>query len=235
MWQNPVNYTDPSGLDGGWAPSDLADSADAWLESWRSYLTGLDPHAVNRNTAINYAFNRYRGIPDLLRVGRGFGNYYYNNPCTIGADELFADVGRASGIALLLGGPAAGVMRAPGVRPTTLVSENVVYRGLAPGENPSQGLIARAPGVGNNVSSHVAGARSSQWISTTKSLNLAVTRYGQHGVVRINLAKVNGTVVDISKGIPGLPPNFMLSRWAINSQEVLILNRAPANAITVIR
>jgi hypothetical protein len=79
---------------------------DAQLERLRKYLTGLDPDAVNANTVINYAANTYKGAADLLRVGRGFGNYYYGRPCTVPADELFKDIGRASSIALLLAGPA---------------------------------------------------------------------------------------------------------------------------------
>jgi hypothetical protein len=93
----------------------LADKIDAQLERLRKYLTGLDPDAVNANTVINYAANTYKGAADLLRVGRGFGNYYYGRPCTVPADELFKDIGRASSIALLLAGPAAelsGYLRA---------------------------------------------------------------------------------------------------------------------------
>jgi RHS repeat-associated protein len=109
VWQNPLRHTDPSGLDGGWAPSDLADAADKYLEPARRFWTGLDPDAVDRNTAIHFVFNILGGFADLLRVGRGFGNYYYGRPCTVPADELFKDIGRVSGIALLLAGPAQGI------------------------------------------------------------------------------------------------------------------------------
>jgi hypothetical protein len=85
------------------------------------------------------------------------------------------------------------------------------------------------------VASHVAGQRASQWISTTRSLETALGRFGQHGVVAIDLSKVPGTVLDVSAGIPGLAPNTMLSRWAAKMQEVLILDSVPANAITVIK
>jgi hypothetical protein len=108
---------------------------------------------------------------------------------------------------------------------------NIVYRGLAAGENPAVGLTARAPGIGNSVASHVAGARSSQWISTTRSLDIATERFGQNGVVGIDLSQVPGNVVDLTAGIPGLSPTTMLSRWARNAQEVLIENEVPAGAI----
>lgn len=108
---------------------------------------------------------------------------------------------------------------------------NIVYRGLAAGENSAAGLVARAPGIGNSPASHVAGARASQWISTTRSTEVATSRFGQNGVVAIDLNKVPGTVVDLTRGIPGLSPNTMLSRWAINAQKVLILDSVPARAI----
>jgi RHS repeat-associated protein len=109
---------------------------------------------------------------------------------------------------------------------------NIVYRGLAAGENPAAGLVARAPMVGNNPVSHVGGARPTQWISTTRSLEIAQKDYGRYGVVAIDLSKVPFGVVDLTRGIPGYPPNVMLSRWAIKAQEVLIQVFIPAEAIT---
>lgn len=128
--------------------------------------------------------------------------------------------------------------KGPGAALTKVDTENVtetVYRGLAAGEDPATGLLARAPDAGNNVASHVAGKRASQWISTTKSLDVAKSKFGEYGVVAIDLSKTETTVVDISKGIPGLPRNAMLSNWSRKTKEVLILNRIPARAITVIR
>jgi hypothetical protein len=49
--------------------------------------------------------------------------------------------------------------------------------------------------------------------------------------VGIDLSKVRGTVVDLTGGIPGLSSSTMLSRWAVNAQEVLILNEILADAI----
>ena len=105
----------------------------------------------------------------------------------------------------------------------------VVYRGLAAGENIAEGISARAPGAGNSIISHVAGKRASQWISTTKSLEVALERYGQFGVVAIDISKVASEIVDISNGIPGSPG--MLSNWAKKSQEVLIKDFIPRDAI----
>jgi len=109
--------------------------------------------------------------------------------------------------------------------------KNIVYRGLAKGEDASAGLFARSPGAGNSVASHVAGARESQWISTTKSLTVAETKFGANGVVAIDLSKVTTQVVDVSAGIPLMSPTTMLSRWAIKAEEVVIQDYVPAEAI----
>jgi RHS repeat-associated protein len=115
-----------------------------------------------------------------------------------------------------------------------LAEGNFVYRGLAEGEDaPCEfGLTARDPQATNDPLSHVAGRQRSQWISTTKSLDVAQTRYGRHGVVRIDLSRVPGRVVDLSNGIPGVPRHYMLSRWAAKQQEVLIQGRVPPGAIS---
>ncbi|MCZ7647426.1 MAG: hypothetical protein M5U26_19580 [Planctomycetota bacterium] len=118
---------------------------------------------------------------------------------------------------------AANAMRGEG---------NFVYRGLALGEDAASGLVARAPGASNSVASHVAGKRASQWISTTRSFEIAKALFGEHGVVRIDLSKIgNRPVVDLTKGIPGQSINTMHSRWAINAQEVLIQGSIPPEAI----
>jgi len=111
---------------------------------------------------------------------------------------------------------------------------NIVYRGLAAGENAAAGLVARAPGITTDIASHVAGARTSQWISTTRSLAIATERFGKNGVVAIDLSKVGTPVVDLTGGIPGMPSNYMLSRWAAKMQEVLIMDSVPAAAIVPI-
>jgi hypothetical protein len=121
---------------------------------------------------------------------------------------------------------------APGYTLAAEAAPNIVYRGLAAGEDAAAGLVARAPEAGNSIASHVAGARASQWISTTRSLDVATRRFGANGVVAIDLSKVGSQVVDLTSGIPGIGPNTMLSRWAINAQEVLIHGSVPAGAIT---
>ena len=105
---------------------------------------------------------------------------------------------------------------------------NIVYRGLAAGEDAAGGLVARVPNAGNSVASHVAGARASQGISTTRSLDVATGRFGANGVVRIDLSKVGNPFVDLSRWHSWHWPGHELSRWAINAQEVLIQGSVPA-------
>lgn len=106
-----------------------------------------------------------------------------------------------------------------------------MYRGLAAGDDPALGLTARAPGIGNTPASHVAGARQSQWISTTRSRQIAEDVFGKHGVVEIDLSRVPSVIADVSSGIPGLPPNAMLSNWTRKYQEILVQDWIPPEAI----
>ena len=105
---------------------------------------------------------------------------------------------------------------------------NVVYRGLAKGENPAAGLSARAPGAGNSPISHVAGKRDTQWISTTKDLSTALNKFGQNGVVSIDLNKVTSEVLDVSGGFAR---GGRMTNYARRDQEVLIRDFISPDAI----
>ena len=106
---------------------------------------------------------------------------------------------------------------------------NLVYRGLAAGEDPAAGLVARAPeAAGVSPISHVAGKSQSPWISTTKSVDIATEKYGQNGVVAIDLNKVSSEVVDVSEGFAN---GGRMSAWAKADQEVLIRGPVPPEAI----
>ncbi len=111
-----------------------------------------------------------------------------------------------------------------------LLKDDIVYRGLAEGENPVEGLFARSPSANNSPISHVAGKGASQWISTTRNSNIAINRFGTNGVVKIDLSKVSSTIVDFSRGIPG-NEGTMLSNWAKVMQEVLVQGYIPPEAI----
>jgi RHS repeat-associated protein len=109
---------------------------------------------------------------------------------------------------------------------------NFVYRGLAKGEDAAAGLSARAPGAGNSPISHVAGKKETQWISTTKDMETALAKYGQNGVVRIDLNKVKSEVLDVSGGFP---KGGRMSNWSRRDQEVLIRDFIPPEAIERIK
>ena len=76
-------------------------------------------------------------------------------------------IGSVVGTATILAGPAAGALEGAGAAAED--AGNIVYRGLAEGENPAEGLVARDPGAGNDITSHIAGRRSSRCISTIRS------------------------------------------------------------------
>jgi hypothetical protein len=148
-----------------------------------------------------------------------------------------AGQGNYGGALLLLGtellGPIGKEMRGVGAAERAVTAEgNYVYRGLAAGEDASAGLTARMPGAGNSELSHVAGKRGTQWISTTKSLDTALSKYGENGVVRIDLSRVGSSISDVSGGFKN---GGRMSNWAKRDQEVLIKDAIPASAIERIR
>jgi hypothetical protein len=147
--------------------------------------------------------------------------------------EAYAAVAQATKIGIDVA--AIGASGAPGSIAEDMLAApaangaSFVYRGLAKGENPALGLAARSPGADVSAASHVAGKSASPWISTTKSLDVALAKYGQNGVVKIDLSKVTTEVLDLSNGIPGI--KGMLSNWAKKDLEVLIKDFVPAGAI----
>ncbi|MCU6501539.1 Ig-like domain-containing protein [Rugamonas sp. A1-17] len=148
-----------------------------------------------------------------------------------------AGQGNYGGALLLLGtellGPIGKEMRGVGAAERAVTAEgNYVYRGLAAGEDAGAGLTARMPGAGNSELSHVAGKRDTQWISTTKSLDIALSKYGENGVVRIDLSKVGSSISDVSGGFKN---GGRMSNWARRDQEVLIKDAIPASAIERIK
>lgn len=108
-----------------------------------------------------------------------------------------------------------------------------LYRGLADGEDPALGLVARNPDANITPSQHVFGTRDSQWISTTRDPAVAAEIYGEHGWVAIDASRVTGPVVDVSGGVPAHVPghNCMFCNAARAHQEVLIQG-APPGAVT---
>ena len=60
----------------------------------------------------------------------------------------------------------------------------------------------------------------------------AIEKYGENGVVRIDLNKVNSKVSDVSGGFAN---GGRMSNWAKRDQEVLIQNSIPAGAMERIK
>ena len=115
-------------------------------------------------------------------------------------------------------------------------STNYVYRAISAEdfENlmASRGIRARNPYVNIEPQSHVAGKRSSNWISATWDPSIAVNKYGGgdvQNVIRIDLDFVETRVIDLSNGIPGV--RGRLSDYTRADKEVLIEGSIPARAI----
>src|SRR5215472_15346745 len=64
----------------------------------------------------------------------------------------------------------------------------------------------------------------------TKSLAIALEKYGDYGIVRIDLERVTSRVVDVSGGFRKFYGR--ITNWAESSEEVLIEEFAPSDAIT---
>ncbi|MEO1702095.1 MAG: hypothetical protein AAFR71_08565 [Pseudomonadota bacterium] len=108
----------------------------------------------------------------------------------------------------------------------------IVYRAIRADELPgTQGLFARDPFAAEvTLVDHVLNnPRSSPWISTTKSLNVAKKFAGETGViVSVDLNRVNSAYHDISNGGTG---NADADRLAQQDQEVTIRAYVSPDAI----
>ena len=111
VWQNPLNYSDPFGVD-GWG-NDAADWIDRRIEVAREYWTYDDQEWV-ANGVNNTVADVAEGFSDLLRVGSGVGDAIYTDDNGWGrAANIAKDISRASAIFGILGG---GAVRAGGGR-----------------------------------------------------------------------------------------------------------------------
>ena len=137
--------------------------------------------------------------------------------------------------------PAAHTLKRSTVAPEVnsveylpVATESKVYRGMseADAQNLSAGkdLTARSPNATNSEISHITGKKDSQWISTTKDVNVALEKYNTagHGVIEIDLNKVKSKIVDLALGIPN---GGRFSNYAKKDQEVLIQQVIPYKAI----
>ena len=110
-----------------------------------------------------------------------------------------------------------------------------VYRGLRVDEDPTLGLYARDINANATPASHVNGKKLSQWISTTKDVNIAITKYGKYRVVEIDLSKLPPeNILDLSQTGP-VTKSPRIIRYAIHDQEILIKEYIPPEAITIIK
>ena len=105
-WNNPIKYSDPTGLD-GWG-NDTADWLDERIEFSRQWYQGDDQEWI-RNGLINTGADLAFGSSEMLRVGSGTAQAFCDCDENIYGRAAFLamDIQRASGLFALLGG--AGV------------------------------------------------------------------------------------------------------------------------------
>ena len=107
----------------------------------------------------------------------------------------------------------------------------ICFRGLAPDDDPSRGLFARDMNGHLVPWQHVAEYPGSQWISATWDENIAWDKFGQFGVVEIDLTQIpKDNIVDLSKGC--WHPDY--DDICIGEREVLIQYFVPPEAIRVL-
>ncbi|CAG2221061.1 unnamed protein product [Mytilus edulis] len=134
-----------------------------------------------------------------------------------------------------------------------------IYRVLRDDENTAEGLKARNPEANITPSSHIAGKRVSQYISTTANLEAATRFLGlakdrskkkriiqkTSRIVKINVKRLkNVKIIDLSdpavldEHIPKDPKrpkyNSMFRNWATRYEEVLIEGPIPPECIETI-
>ncbi len=135
VWNDPLRFTDPMGLD-GWG-NDFANWADARTEfprrSWQR-----DPQYWIWNGSANTAADLAFGFNNMFRVGTGLGQAMYceNLSDLDRLDLVSADVVRAGSLFLTMAGPFAGRFAGnPPTEPTVPVSRRFnPFEGKTPPE-----------------------------------------------------------------------------------------------------
>jgi hypothetical protein len=107
VWNNPMNSTDPLGLD-GWG-NDTAEWWDNRLGVARDFWGGGDfPVAWAPGLGTMTFWGGLGGLGDMLRCGSGSGQAYYGNENVYGIAAFAAmDVSRCSALFAALAGPFA--------------------------------------------------------------------------------------------------------------------------------
>lgn len=143
VWNSPLSFTDPMGLDGGWG-SNFADWLDDNIERARRFYQ-RDPQNWRWNATVNTNADILSGCADMFRVGNGIGYAIYA-PDENGwgrAAFIAQDVERGSALFAAMAGPFAGRV---GVRPAA--GSN--FPGFDPSKAPAgyqwRGKPGSAPG-----------------------------------------------------------------------------------------
>jgi RHS repeat-associated protein len=140
VWQNPLSFRDPRGLDGwgndtaDWLDKRISYGRDAWRYDPQEWVAnGINESVLGPPTGLAH------NLADLFRVGSGLGHAIYD-PDDNGygrAANIAIDIARGAAIFNILGGHASGFLgEGPpaGTAAETCECPDVIYRGG--GTNP---------------------------------------------------------------------------------------------------
>lgn len=239
---NPVMYTDPSGYS---AENDI----DFYKQAWITIDQAIEyEHKLlgSMSNEVAYDYNVMQIGREILHQLKNTGLEYAITSLLepyVGPDiaRLIAN-GIVTGLDMALSSRNKNISNNNGIVNGSNNDTDVVYRGLRSDENPMDGLSAKNPNRGMSVEGHVSsGSRNkgSQYISTTKDVDIARHYAGEGGVVvSIRLDALGGDVkiYDLTnKDVLDKHIKFPMTRnFATKSKEVLIEGYIPPDAITII-
>jgi RHS repeat-associated protein len=141
---NPQNFVDPSGLEGGSFGSNFADWNDERIETARDAYKA-DPQYWIYNGTVDTGADIALGLSDMFRVGNGLGHAIYDCDDNIYGRMAYiaADISRGAGLFSMMAGGALRVKASP-------IGGELRYLKNG-GEYPSGGKTFRAAPFGNRT------------------------------------------------------------------------------------
>jgi hypothetical protein len=229
---NPLVYTDPSGLRGQAAQgsSNPIDSGSSRLRVGSSSSGGVSGYRRPRPGPVITAGDVIAGLglAAAAACASGLCDPTPKNP----PKQEPNDAGKP---------PGNGV---PRISPNCPPPDGDSYRSLNKGDVPSSGLRAKNPNANYTVEGHVLNASrfgfASQFISTTRSEAIARGKYGGDvpggRTVKIDLRQVQGEVYDLTDSdcLDSLVRGSTAKNFARKDQEVLIEGFVPPSAIQLL-
>ena len=234
-WNNPLKYIDPSGFNPVGPGNGAAFDSNQW--KYLSNLARSDNKGLAKWANEQIKQELYYTAPEQSAVN--------NSAIALPAASAGGSVGtgalaRAAAAASRLAGAIGLLLTISGSESETVREQrNLVYRALSDGDVASlatgQGIVAGNPSASKTALQHVLtnDSSDSQWISTTKRLDVARNYNSGNGIVAIDLRRVTSVVVYAADEIPynGQDVNEWARELAIRDAEYLVLQYISQSAI----